>query len=201
MATVLAATLLLGLVMLAGTAFTSTNILQVVSDRMLYSVTQFESASEDEELAGRRVIEFLLVGSQIARHPLIGHGLGSTYEIMGDAVLQGPKGETVDHHFIHNLYLMVAFRLGIPALLILLVLLWKYGRRVLRARSRSSLSQEDSAMAAALTSAMFGEMVLSITSPTFFNHPTAGIVAAAMALPLLVPKLAPSRTPNRVNGA
>ena len=135
------------------------------------------------------------MGTQVAKHPLVGHGLGSTYEIMGDAVLQGPKGETVDHHFIHNLYLMIAFRLGIPALLIFLALLWKYARRVLRGRRRSALSPEDSAVAAALISAVFGEMILSITSPTFFNHPTAGIVAAVMALTLVVPKL-PHRVPR-----
>jgi O-antigen ligase len=189
-AIVLTSTLLLGLVTFVGVAVTSTNILQVVEERMLYSVTQFESASDEEDLAGRRVIEFLLVGSQVAKHPWIGHGLGSTYEILGDAILQGPKGATVDHHYIHNLYLMIAFRLGIPALLIFLVLLWKYTRHVLRARKQSALSREDSTIAAALLSAVFGEMILSITSPTFFNHPTAGIVGAAMVLTLLVPGLA-----------
>ena len=189
-AVVLASGLLLGFLTFAGATVASTNILQVVENRMLYSVTQFESASEDEELAGRRVIEFLLVGSQVAKHPWIGHGLGSTYEILGDAILQGPKGATVDHHYIHNLYLMIAFRFGIPALLIFLIMLWKYTWHVLRARKRCASSREDSAVTTALTSAVFGEIILSITSPTFFNHPTAGIIGAAMALTLLVPGLA-----------
>jgi len=190
-ASALAATLLVSMAAFTGLVITSTNILQVVQQRVLYSVTQFESASDEEELAGRRIIEFLLVGSQVGKHPFIGHGLGSTYEIAGDAVLEGPKGATVDHHYIHNLYLMIAFRLGIPALLVFLWMLWRYLRRAHRVWKSAKLPRNDSAVTAALISVVFGEIFLSFTSPTLFNHPTAAIIGAIMALTLLVSRITP----------
>src|SRR5262249_47573322 len=149
----------------------------------------FESASDEEQLAGRRIIEFFLIGTQVAKHPWIGHGLGSTYEIAGDVVLEGPRGVTVEHHYIHDLYLMIAFRFGIPTLLLFLVTVSKYLGRVLRSRKACPLTPVDSALMAALISAVFGEIVLSITSPTIFNHPTAGIVGTMVALTLVVPRI------------
>ena len=112
----------------------------------------------------------------------MGEGLGATYRISGDAILRAPKGEMIEHHYIHDLYLQVAFRLGIPALLILLVLLWTYFRRSIANLRISNLSPENSALMAGLVAAMFGEVLLSLTSPTLLNHPTAGVIGCIMAL-------------------
>jgi hypothetical protein len=154
-----------------------------IADRIGYSVVQFDSASaEDQVQSGRRVLEYILILPQIADHPIMGKGLGATFEIAGDAVLEGPKGEQVDHHYIHDLYLLVAFRLGLPALFIFLVLLWKYFRRSIRNLRNADLSPYNAALTAGLIAAVFGEVVLSLTSPTFLNHPTAGIIGCIMAI-------------------
>jgi O-antigen ligase len=155
----------------------------MIVDRISFSVEQFDSASREEQaLSGRRLLEYILILPHVAEHPILGKGLGATFEIAGDAVLEGPKGEQVDHHYIHNLYLLVAFRLGIPALLIFLVMLWKYFRRSLKNLRTLNLSPDNSALIAGLIAAMFGEAVLSLTSPIFLNHPTAGLTGCIMAM-------------------
>ena len=77
---------------------------------------------------------------------------------------------------------MVAFRLGVPALLLFLVVLWKYFRRSIKNSKRLNLSPHGAALLAGLVAAMFGEVVLSLTSPTFLNHPTAGVMGCIMAI-------------------
>jgi O-antigen ligase len=155
----------------------------VIADRISYSLVQIDNASPEEQvLSGRRLLEYLLILPSVAEHPLAGKGLGATFEIAGDAVLEGPKGEQVDHHYIHNLYLLVAFRLGVPALLALLVILWKYFRRSIRNLRSPNFSPAGTALLAGLIAAMFGEVVLSLTSPTFLNHPTAGVLGCIMAI-------------------
>ena len=155
----------------------------VIADRISYSVLQVESASSEEQvLSGRRLLEYFLILPSVAEHPIAGKGLGATFEIAGEAVLEGPKGEQVDHHYIHNLYLLVAFRLGIPALLLFLIALWKYFRKAIKNSKTLDLSLHSRALLAGLIAAMFGEVILSLTSPTFLNHPTAGVLGCIMAI-------------------
>ena len=71
---------------------------------------------------------------------------------------------------------------GIPALLILLVLLGIYFRRSLGNLRTLNLSPENTALMAGLIAAMFGETLLSLGSPTLLNHPTAGVIGCIMAL-------------------
>jgi len=163
--------------------FFASGLGSIVEERIGYSSQQFDNVSEeDQNLSGRRLLEYILVLPHVAEHPIAGHGLGATFLITGDAVLEGPKGEEIDFHYIHNLYLLIVFRLGIPALLILLVLLWKYFRRSIKGLRDPDLSLETSALFAGLIAAIFGEAVLSVTSPTFLNHPTAGLLGCIMAI-------------------
>jgi hypothetical protein len=155
----------------------------VVAERIGYSTLQFDRVSEeDQNLSGRRLLEYILVLPHVAEHPIAGNGLGATFLIAGDAVLEGPKGEQIDFHYIHNLYLLIAFRLGIPVLLVLFVLLWKYFRRATKKLKSLTLSPGTSVLVAGLIAAIFGEVVLSVTSPTFLNHPTAGLLGCIMAI-------------------
>jgi O-antigen ligase len=155
----------------------------VAADRLGLGIQQLRSVPKDKQiLSGRRRLEFTLILPQIAEHPLMGEGLGATYRISGDAILDGPKGEIVENHYIHDLYLQVAFRLGIPALLIFLVLLWTYFRRSIGNLRALNLSPENTALMAGLIAAMFGEVLLSLTSPTLLNHPTAGVIGCIMAM-------------------
>ena len=169
----------------------------VIGNRVGYSFEQLGSASEEEQnLAGRRVLEYILIFPSIAEHPVLGNGLGATYEISGSAVLAGPEGEQVDYHYIHNLYLLIAFRLGIPVLLLFITLLWKYFRRSIRNLRMASLSRENSALVAGLIAAMFGEAVLSLTSPTLMNHPTAGLMGCIMATTVTTLRPDPRSSPR-----
>lgn len=169
----------------------------MVVERIGYSSQQLSSVSEeDQNLAGRRLLEYILVLPHVAEHPIAGNGLGASYFIAGDAVLQGPKGEQIDFHYIHNLYLLIAFRLGIPALLVLFVLLWKYFRRATKNLRDRGLSLDTSALLAGLIAAIFGEVVLSLTSPTLLNHPTAGVLGCVIAI-----TTTQLRTESQINGS
>src|SRR5205807_9422028 len=133
----------------------------------------------------RRLIEYPLVGGEILDHPLLGKGLGATYELPGIAIIGGPAGEIVDYHYIHNLFLLIAFRLGVPALLCCIFLLGKLFRASLRSyRHGSAAAGADSALHAALIAAVAGHVALSMTSPTFLWHPSAGILGCILALTL-----------------
>jgi O-antigen ligase len=169
--------------LLAIPLFSLSGLDSIVAERIGYSSQQFSSVSEeDQNISGRRMLEYILVLPHVAEHPIVGNGLGATFLIAGDAVLLGPKGEQIDFHYIHNLYLLIAFRLGIPALLVLLILLWKYFRRSTKKLRDVRLSPDTSALLAGLIAAIFGEVVLSVTSPTLLNHPTAGLLGCIMAI-------------------
>jgi O-antigen ligase len=153
-------------------------------------------------LARRRVLEHSAIFPQIADRPILGSGLGATYRIPGAAVLGGPKSEIVDHHYVHDLYLLIAFRLGVPGLVLFLLLLATYFRSATRNLRNSRYSLENAGLMAGLISAMVGEAVLSLTSPTILAHPTAGVIGLTMAITAttLVPdsvdasSVGPSRT-------
>ena len=114
--------------------------------------------------------------------PILGSGLGATYRIPGAAILGGPKDEIVDNHYVHDLYLQIAFRLGIPGLVVFVVLLATYFRSATRNLRNSRYSLENTSLMAGLVSAMVGEVVLSLTSPTILAHPTAGVIGLLMAI-------------------
>src|SRR5205807_5004199 len=126
----------------------------VIGDRIGYSVQQFSGASADDQvMSNRRLLEYILILPHVGEDPIVGKGLGATFEIAGDAVLEGPKGEQVDHHYIHNFYLLVAFRLGLPVLILFLVMLGKYFQRSIKNLRALNLSPDNSALMAGLIAA------------------------------------------------
>src|SRR5262249_37772100 len=104
-------------------------------------------------MASRRRLEHAMILPEIAARPLAGSGVGASYAIPGDAVMHGPKGRLIDHHYIHDVYLQVAFRLGVPALVLLAAMLLVYFRGALRALIADTSSPETTALTAGLISA------------------------------------------------
>jgi O-Antigen ligase len=151
------------------------------------------AAEERQTLSGRRRLEFILIVPEILAHPLLGKGLGATYQISGDAILEGPKGQRVNHHFIHNIFVQLGFRLGVPALLAFIAILWIYFRAALATVRAAALWPVYGGLAAGLVAAVFGEFVFSFTSPIFFNHPMAGLVGCIMGMTMTkLPDSAPA---------
>jgi len=156
-----------------------------IEDRVSYTAKQFGNPTEDDQnLSERRFLEYVLILPKIAERPLLGHGLGATFEISGSAIIEGPKDVTVDFHYIHDLYLLIAFRLGVVMLTVALVALWAYFRTAIRNLRTSNLSADGSLLLQGFIAAIFGEVVLSVTSPTILNHPTAGLLGCMMAITL-----------------
>jgi hypothetical protein len=133
-------------------------------------------------LAQRRRLEHASILPEIARRPLAGNGLGATYRLPGEAVLHGPKGQIVNNHYVHDLYIQIPFRLGVPALVVFLGLMVAYFREAIRDLRTSAYARDTTALVAGLIAVMAGEIVLNVTSSTFLTHPTGGMLGLTMAM-------------------
>jgi O-antigen ligase len=158
------------------------SLLDVFGERIFHGVYQVEEGfAGTESLATRRFLEMAIVGPQVIEKPLLGHGLGATYVIGGFAVLDSGTNALIDHHFIHNLYLVTAFRMGVIGLGLLLWVLVRYFRRIL-ASYRTMTVDWEKALVVGFVASMVGQLFLSLTQPTIIDHPTCAVIACAMAL-------------------
>ena len=163
---------------------TDGSFLGVLEERVFHGVDQVEwGFAGDENMATRRFLEMVIVGPQVLKDPWIGHGLGATYVIGGFAVLDAGTAAPIDHHFIHNLYLVTAFRMGVIGLGLLLWVLFRYFRTTLRAY-RKMPADLNQALVVGCIAGIAGQLFLSFTQPTIIDHPTCALIALAMALSL-----------------
>ena len=171
------------------------SLMDVFEERIFHGVDQVqEGFAGTESMATRRFLEMAIVAPQVIAQPWFGHGLGATYIIAGFAVLDSGTSELIDHHFIHNLYLGTAFRMGLVGLALLLWVLGRYFRQILKAYKKMP-PDLNKAIIAGLVASVFGQLFLSITEPTVIDHPTCVLIATAMAISFrLVP---PSAQPNQ----
>jgi hypothetical protein len=175
-----------GLVLIAGAwkigSESDVRLLNILEERVFYGVTQVEEGiAGTDSMATRRFLEMAIVGPQVLAQPWIGHGLGATYVIGGYAVLDSGTSAPIDHHFIHNLYLVTAFRMGVIGLGLLLWLLFRYFRTILRL-SKALPAGASRALVVGLVTSIAGQLFLSLTQPTVIDHPTCALIACAMAL-------------------
>jgi O-antigen ligase len=160
------------------------SLLSVLEERVFYGAAQVEEGfAGTDSMATRRFLEIAIVGPQVLARPWLGHGLGATYVIGGYAVLDSGTNAPIDNHFIHNLYLVTAFRMGVIGLGVLLWLLFRYFRTFLRASKRTPVSISRGLIVGFVAS-IVGQLFLSITQPTVIDHPTCALIACAMALSL-----------------
>jgi O-antigen ligase len=168
------------------------SLLSVFEERVLWGVDQVEEGFAGQEgLATRRFLEMVIVGPQVLAKPWIGHGLGATYVIGGFAVLDAGTNAPIDHHFIHNLYLVTAFRMGVIGLGLMLWVLFRYFRRIWRAYRNMPLDS-NKALVAGFAASVVGQLFLSLTQPTVVDHPTCALIACAMALSFRLASTAPN---------
>jgi O-antigen ligase len=165
------------------------NLLSVMQERVLHGVDQVqEGVAGEESMATRRFLEMVIVGPQVFTRPLFGHGLGATYVIGGFAILDAGTNGPVDHHFIHNLYLVTAFRMGLIGLGILLWLLFRYFRVILRLYKKIP-SDFDRAVVVGLMASIVGQLFSAIVEPTITDHPTGPVIACLLAISIRLAKL------------
>jgi O-antigen ligase len=160
------------------------SIMDIFEERIYHGVDQVEFGLEGVENMGtRRFLEMAIVGPQVLSRPLFGYGLGATYVIGGFAILDSDTKGVVDHHFIHNFYLVTAFRMGLVGLALLFWVFFRYFRRTISGYRTMSAGFEK-ALVAGLVAGVMGQLVLSITQPTIMDHPTCALIACAMAISL-----------------
>jgi O-antigen ligase len=175
------------------------SLLGVFEERVSWGVAQVESGLEgDTSLATRRFIEFALIAPQIPEAPILGKGLGATYEIGGFAVLNSVSDQVVDHHFIHNLFLQMTFRMGVLGLVLYCGILVRYFRKGI-AEYKLLRNGQPKAIAGGLIAGMAGMLMISMTEPVLLRHPECGFAAFAMALTFRLSSMeAANAVPHRV---
>jgi len=158
------------------------SFLGVLEERVSHGMDQVEwGFAGAENMSTRRFLEMVIVGPQVLSNPWIGHGLGATYVIGGFAVLDAGTAAPIDHHFIHNLYLVTAFRMGVIGLGLLLWVLFRYFRTTLKAY-RKMPPDLTKALVVGCIAGVAGQLFLSFTQPTIIDHPTCALIAWVMAL-------------------
>ena len=165
-----------------GSGTANTSLLDAMQDRLSFGVTQVqEGFGGSVAVETRRFVEITTIAPQILSSPLLGKGLGGLFWIDALAFINAQDLGIVDFHYMHNLYLLVGFRLGLIGLGAFLWILYSYFRESVRGYRRMPAGLRK-ALAAGLIAGVAGEAVLSMTSPTILNHPTSALIACVMAL-------------------
>jgi O-antigen ligase len=141
--------------------------------RLSYSYEQLFDPSNDNQRL--RQIEATWIIEEIVKAPITGIGLGGTYYAPGNGLSWSEK------HWVHNTYLQVPLRMGIPGLL---VLLWMILSFITTSR-RVYLSVTDPT-SKALIIGIWGSLVClaiqSVTAAIWFMHPVSLFAGMAWAL-------------------
>jgi O-antigen ligase len=161
---------------------TDGGVFDAVKERLSFALVQVEEGSQGSVgVETRRFVEVSTIGGQILSSPLLGRGLGALFSIDSGALVSSDPEATIDYHFIHNLYLLIAFRMGLIGLAIFCWILYSYFRKALLVCAKLPFGTSR-ALTCGLFAGVAGEVALSLTSPTMLNHPTCGLAACAMAL-------------------
>jgi O-antigen ligase len=180
--------LLLGVASAAGiwklpTAGPGVDLIDLIRMRYEYTFAELGEGGAAPAVEPRRVGEFEAIAPEILKSPLLGKGLGGTYRIVEPDVYGIPI--VSEEHFIHNLYLSVAFRMGLVGLMVFVWVIFLYFRY---AQATVNLLPDGLAkgLVAGFVSSLAGMAAVSMTSPTLLNHPTAAFAAGLMALSLRI---------------
>ena len=156
-------------------------LMELLEARYRYSFQEVESWQTGYRGGVRRLAEVTDVATELGEFPLFGKGMGATYPLEGLT----PFGIRItrQEHYIHNLYLAVALRMGLIGLGLFLWILFVYVRHAYKL-ANSLPPGFHKAVVVGSAASVVGYMVVSMTSPTLLNHPTCAYAACAMALTL-----------------
>jgi O-antigen ligase len=138
---------------------------------------------------GWRKLENEAADAQIIRSPLVGIGLGGEYRGWISEI-RNFKEHT---RYVHNGYVFIAVKLGVPALLAMLCLnLWPWWRAF---RSRSTVGFEPRSMWIAIVASWLPVLGLSLTQPEIVTPQTIMLMCMGLAAMIAKPGGAPSMVP------
>lgn len=157
------------------------------------TVARFHSilAYRNDVSAGRRINEWNEASKVIEANPLGGIGLGGTITFIDPEYSpeSNSYGFSTTQNYIHNSYIWLALKLGIPGLVTFLLLVAVVARNAGRAyRARADPRLTPLLLGALLSLAVF--VVESVGGPAFNDDNTTPVVAAVIALLVAAPRLA-----------
>jgi O-antigen ligase len=162
-------------------------------DAVVYRMTSIRAEIDHGYSAQWRIWEAQAMLPQIEQHPLLGIGLGADYK--------GQSGSTTRsdlNRYVHNGYLYMAGKMGLPALmafLLSLAAIFSIGRRT----AKSSAAPWARIIGAAGAAMMIRFLLASITEPHFMSD--YGLVVIAIAGALVYLSAAWAKTPGVEAGA
>jgi O-antigen ligase len=152
------------------------DILFAVQDRLLSVQTELKSGDS----LTYRLIENRTALPKVIDNPLIGIGLGHDYRQPMLAITPGNDADT-QSRFIHNGYLYVALKLGIPALICYLLFITVYFVQA-RKTIRLLTDTRHRAFLAASTGLMVMPLFTSLTRPEWMTASSTGVFAICFGL-------------------
>lgn len=144
-------------------------------------IDDFSSASAGDLAQYERVVVWKAALPMVADYPLTGVGFGAFGQVFSGYV---PPGETRLWLQLHNDYLEVLVEGGLVAAVLLMALLWAYGRRLIRTQFAGTLGRT---FAPARIGMVVGLVCLALHALVDFNHQIPGnalmfVVIAAVAM-------------------
>jgi len=147
-----------------------------VIDNMVHRMVSVIDEGGSGSSFGWRKLENDAALIQIERSPLVGMGLGAEYRRWMAEV----RNFTEHTRYVHNSYVFMALKLGVPALLALMVLIMRPWWIMFRGRAQASVRQND--MLVALLASWLPLLAISTTQPELVNPHTIFLYCIMLAL-------------------
>ncbi|MBM4168829.1 MAG: O-antigen ligase family protein [Ignavibacteria bacterium] len=133
------------------------------------------TATTDISVANR-LIETQVVWDLILKNPLIGYGLGAKY-----SYYHLLRTVTHDTEYVHNAYLYLWFKLGLPGLVIFLVMYLSKIRDGLRVAWTNQVDKSLRPFLVAAVAILVAMLQISVTSPQFYARDSILIITICWA--------------------
>jgi hypothetical protein len=164
-------------------------------DAVIYRMTSVSAELRYGHSAGWRYQEVDAMLPHIADHPLTGLGLGADYK-----GVSGSSAYPDLNRYMHNAYLYMAGKMGVPALLLFLLMMVAIliiGRRL----AKSDAPPWVRVVGAASAVMMFRFWIASITEPHLMSDHGVAVIALCGALVVLAARRTPDAPPRAARPA
>ena len=152
----------------------------------LFSTVELAESSNEAHLR-----EWAVTVEDTSAHPIKGLGFGSRHRPV-------PGYEGINTHTVHNAFLMVWMKMGLPAALLVLYALFRYIRFGIR-KVRFPENQSPHSIVLALLSVSAYWLVSLSVGPTWFYYRETCLMSLAAALVILLPGL-PQQSTTPISG-
>jgi O-antigen ligase len=160
--------------------------LRGVSDRIASTIIAIE---DDKDTLQPRILENKLAIEKILNHPIMGIGLGNSYYATGEVWGRGKDSFKADGatRYIHNGWLYIPLKMGIPTLIMFIWLCYIFFRSSLANLSYTPIFRQI-AFRVGFSAAFFGFLVQSLVANRFISSKHMTVIGLLLGLIAILTK-------------